>query len=123
MSHELFPVRAGRPGLDIQHQRGPCSSSRPRFCLPAPRPAVTGAGSDARHGPGKVRLGALNSASDAGLWIALAKKYFEQEGIEPRSRTSPARRRWLLHLVPVKSMLAAAHQASDLRPRCCEGSR
>jgi NitT/TauT family transport system substrate-binding protein len=30
----------------------------------------------------KVRLGALNSVSDAGLWIAVAKKYFEQESID-----------------------------------------
>ena len=51
-------------------------------CTPAaPR---TGAGAPAAAPPpiDKVRIGALSSASDSGIWIAVAKKYFEQERIE-----------------------------------------
>src|SRR5579871_6157566 len=39
--------------------------------------------STAQSAPVTVRLGLLNSASDSGLWIAIAKKYFEDEGITP----------------------------------------
>jgi NitT/TauT family transport system substrate-binding protein len=37
--------------------------------------------------PDKVQLGALSSASDSGLWIAVAKRYFEQEHIEIETTT------------------------------------
>lgn len=53
-------------------------------CTPAAAP-VTGsapAPQPTSAVPDKVQLGALSSASDAGLWIAVAKKYFEAERIE-----------------------------------------
>lgn len=53
-------------------------------CAPAPRPAASPAGGvEAPRVPEKVRIGLLPIASAAGNWIAIAKKYFEQEGIEP----------------------------------------
>ena len=52
-------------------------------CARASQPGAAVGPGAAPPPPEKVRLGAVNSVSDAGLWIALAKKYFELEGIEP----------------------------------------
>ena len=66
----IFVVAACAPPTGGPAPVAPPVGSARQGAEPAPAQRVT------------VRLGALSSASDSGLWIALAKKYFDQEGID-----------------------------------------
>ncbi|MHB8621271.1 MAG: ABC transporter substrate-binding protein [Chloroflexota bacterium] len=56
------------------------SSSSPGV-VPTTRAAASPAATSAAKGLKKVRLGALSSISDSGNWMALAKGYFQDQGL------------------------------------------